>query len=190
VEPVVLLEKVMSTRLSKNTILALFCYCRQAERSVHHAASCSSQWLNFVAYYDEEKRHAIARLIETLRQAGAAHNPNVDPQSFSQSIFSALICQTLGRVINKIRASWSFSTMELSFIYSALRQLLNIIEGAKPQAFQELIDLRMDLYACQEILGWKLIGMSELRKAEKIAHFNQSDYLEHVSLQEMGVHIP
>ena len=48
----------MSVRVSKQAALTLYCYCRQAERSVHYALACPKQWLAFRAYYDGARRHS------------------------------------------------------------------------------------------------------------------------------------
>ena len=57
--------------LSKDTALLLFCCFRQADRSVHYALSCPTQWPQFVAYYDDVKRNRIRVAIGLLQDAGA-----------------------------------------------------------------------------------------------------------------------
>jgi hypothetical protein len=72
VELVVLLElRVDIASLSKNTALLLFCYFRQAERSVHYALTFPNTWPQFLAYYDKTKQTQIAKVIGLLKDAGA-----------------------------------------------------------------------------------------------------------------------
>jgi hypothetical protein len=191
VELVVLLEVNLDmASLSKNTALLLYCYFRQAERSVHYVLSFPNEWPQFVAYYDKAKQSQIVKVIGLLKDAGAGLDKVSSRQEFQQNgLWSVLRC-SIALLCNPLKRSWSFSIRELSFFYATLEHLLRILSYAEPREKNELIELRLDCFYCHNIIGRKLIGVPALRKADAIEYFNQSDYLRHVTFQDLGIHYP
>jgi hypothetical protein len=191
VELVVLLEVSLDmTSLSKNTALLLFCYFRQAERSVHYALSFPHEWPQFVAYYDKAKQARIAETIALLKDAGAELDRVPSRQDFVQSGLLSVIRCSLAFLCNPLKHSWSFSVRELSFFCATLEHLLWILGSAEPRKNNELIELRLDCFHCHYMIGRKLIGVPEIRKADAIEHFNHSEYVRHVTFQDLGIRCP
>lgn len=177
----------MKGRLGKTTAIALVCYCRQAERSVDRVLTAPRQWSSFVAYYDEHKRAAIMELIAQLSRAGSEHAENLSRDDFAENVFIGAIWSLVGPLLNKAKRYWSFTEKELSFFRSTLETLLRILQLPEIPKNQELVQVRMDLYVCQWIIDRRMLGVRELRDVARIEHFNQPEFLEHVTLRQMGV---
>jgi hypothetical protein len=170
--------------------LLLFCYFRQAERSVHYALSFPNEWSQFVAYYDKAKQTRIAEAIALLKDAGAETDRVPSRQEFVQNGFLSVIRCSLAFLSNPLKRIWPFSIREPSFFCATLEHLLRILSDTEPREKGELIELRLDCFHCHYIIGRKLIGVPEIRKADAIEHFNQSDYVSHVTFQDLGIHCP
>ena len=82
----------MASYFPKNTALTLFCVFRQAERSVHYALSCPSQWSQFVAYYDQPKQIQISEAIGMLKDAGAVQEKVSSRQALVQNGLLGIVC--------------------------------------------------------------------------------------------------
>lgn len=191
VEFVVLVEVSLDmASLSKNTAVLLFCYFRQAERSVHSALTFPKVWPQFLAYYDRAKQTEIAKVIDWLKDAGARRERVPSRQEFEQDYFWIALRCLPALLCNRFKRSWSFSTRELSFFSATLEQLLRILGLAEPPETDELIELRMGCFDCHYIIASKLIGVPEIRKANAIEHFSQSIYFKHVTLQDLGMQSP
>jgi hypothetical protein len=187
VEPLVFLEvRLDMALLSKKMALLLFCSFRQAERSVHFAHSSPSQWLEFVAYYHGKQPH-IANAIAMLRDAGAVQDSVPRRHMLAESSLLSVARSITGLLCNRLKRSWSFSVDELSFFSATLERLRRILRHPVLPASEELIELRLDCFECHYLIGRKLFGVPEIRKADAIEHFNQSDHIRHVTFQEMDL---
>jgi hypothetical protein len=123
-----------------------------------------------------------------LKEAGADASIAPASQSFTEpNIVAAILLSVARLVVNRFKKAWSFSEKELSFVAAAFKHLTNTLRRLERPSDQELQDLRGDLLLCQWIVERRLIGVAELRRAADIEHFNQSDYVEHVTLEQMGV---
>jgi hypothetical protein len=188
---VVLLEvSVDMASLSKNTALLLFCYFRQAERSVHYALTFPDSWPQFLAYYDKAKQTQIAKAISLLKDAGAEPDKAPSRLVFEQNGWLSVVRCSAALLCNPLKSSWSFSTQELSFFSATLEHPLRILGYAEPPEIDELIELRMDCFQCHYIIRRKLIGVPEIRKADAIEHFGQSKYVSPVTFQDLGIQRP
>jgi hypothetical protein len=192
VEFVVLLEVSLDmASLSRNTALLLFCCFRQAERSVHYVLSFPNEWPQFLAYYNKAKQTQIAKVISLLKDAGAELDKVPSRQElFEQNGWSAVMRCLIALLYNPLKRSWSFSRKELSFFCATLQHLLQILGHAEPRDNDELIELRMDCFDCHYVIRRKLIGIAEVRKADAIEHFSQSNYVSFVTFHDLGIHGP
>jgi hypothetical protein len=180
----------MAARFSKKDALTLFCCFRQAERSVHHAAAGPEQWTRFLAYYDEPKQARIAALLGMLKGAGGPGGNIPLRRALDLNGFLDFFRGVAGILTNRLRVAWSFSAHELAFFDSTLKRLVAILHGRDMPDKKDLIGLRLDCVACQAVIKLKLIGIPELGKAASIEHFDQSEYVRHVTFEEMGIHMP
>ncbi len=169
VESLVFLEMSydMAT-LSKKTALMLFCYFRQAERSVHYALSFPDQWPQFLAYYDDGKKTRIADVIEMLKVYGATQGKDPGRQALAQDGWLNTVRCAAALVCNPLKRRWTFSAGQLSFFLVTLDNLLSILHQEHPPQKAELIELRRNCFECNYIVGRKLIGDAEIRKAASI----------------------
>lgn len=176
--------------ISKNTAILLYCCFRQAERSVHYAHSCPDEWSRFTAYYRGDRRGFIAGAIGMLKGVGptrgeATIRPNpsqLSPPNFARSM--------TGIIFNRFKNNWSFSLAELSYFHSILEDLLSVVDGDASPTGEELIRLRMACFECHHAIARKLIGVRELRRADRIEHFQASKYIEHVRLRDLDIREP
>lgn len=176
--------------LSKNTALLLFCYFRQAERSVHSALTFPKAWPQFLAYYDKEKQSQIAKVIDLLKDAGAGLDRVSSRQEVEHNGWLSIVRCLAALLCNRFKRSWFFSTRELSFFSVTLEHLLGLLGHPEPPETDELIELRVDCFDCHYIIASKLIGIPEIRKANAIDHFGQSKYISHVTFQDLGTQCP
>jgi hypothetical protein len=173
--------------LSKKNALRLFCYFRQAERSVHYAQSSPNQWLLFVKYYDKGKQAGIAHAIRLLNGTGAKTEGVPLAQGMVRGDLVGILGCVARLLVNPLRTSWAFSVEELSFFSATLAQLLKTLHSSELPQKGDLTSLRMDCYKCHSIIGRKLVGIPEIRKARLIEHFLQSEFVNHVTFQDMNL---
>jgi hypothetical protein len=140
-----------------------------------------------VAYYDKCKQTQIGKVIAMLKDAGAAPDSAPRRQALVQNGLLSMVRCAVGLLCNPLKRSWSFSARELSFFAATLERLLRILHSAELPEKGELIELRLDCFHCHYIVEHKLIGIQEIRKADSIEHFEQSQYVNHVTFQEMGI---
>lgn len=180
----------MAFHCSKQMALTLFCIFRQAERSVHYALSCPSQWAQFVAYYETSKQTQISEVIGRLRDAGVREDNAPSRQVLAQDSLLSIVRCAAGLLCNRLKRSWAFTTQEIAFFCATLEHLLKILHNVDLPHKEELVELRLDCFYCHSVIARKLIGVTEIRKADLIEHFNQSEYVSHVTFQDMGIHRP
>lgn len=176
----------MGSRISRRLALMLFCCFRQAERSIHHAHSCPSQWSQFVAYYAAKQAY-IYKAIAILKDAGAMQDSVPSRQMLTESTLVSIGRSIAGLLCNRLKRSWTFSVDELSFFSATLARLIRILHHPELPENEELIGLRLDCFECHYIIGTRLVGIPEIRKAGAIEHFLQSEYVTHVTFQDMGL---
>jgi hypothetical protein len=174
----------MSSLLSKNSALALFCHFRQTERSVHYALSSPSLWEQFLAYY-EPKETNINQLIKMVTNAGAAMDGPLGEAPESQFTPLMMVREEARRLINPWKRAWSFSIGELSYFRATMARLLTIVHSPQMPPRDELIELRLDCFKCHYLIHRKLTGIPELTKASSVEHFLQSDCIDHFTLEEI-----
>jgi hypothetical protein len=169
---------------SKKTSLTLLCYFRQSERSVHYVLSSPIQWPEFVKYYDNAKRTQIAELIHTLQAAGASQNGTSHFSVTAEDTFLSILSCAVNALRNQFKRQWSFSPQELSFFCGTLERLMETLYQDFP-CQEKLIELRWNCFRCHYLIARRLIGVSTIRKAASIEHFNQSEHIEHYKLDEV-----
>jgi hypothetical protein len=174
-------------KLSKETILRLFCYCREGERSVHRALSAN--WSDLRAYYSETKRTEIKQLIKKLRQV--AGQPVADGLSLTRNeagkIVSApgIIRYYLGRWLVQHKKAWTFPLLAIQFMALTLHSLVRFVEEEIKPDTGSLISLRMDLCVCQSLIEGRCHGLAEIERAKWIEHFQMTEWLPKVTLTDI-----
>jgi hypothetical protein len=108
-------------------------------------------------------------------------------QALAQSDFVGMVSGAVGLLLNPLKKSWSFSAREISFFFVTLEHILKILHTAGPLQKEKLIDFRMDCFDCHSIIAHKLIGVPEIRQAQSIEHWLQSEKINHVTLKDLGI---
>jgi hypothetical protein len=140
-----------------------------------------------VAYYNEVNKKRITEAIGMLKEAGAGTRSfNWDELGHVGGLLE-IPRLLLGYFFNPLRRSWLFSVEQLSFFSVTLEQLLRVVAASERGTNEQLIELRYTCFRCHYLIGRKLVGLPEIRKAEAIEHFNQSDFAPHVTFADMGI---
>lgn len=179
--------KPMRIRLEKRLATLLYSCIRQAERSLHFALSNKAQWGDFIRYYNVARRKAITSLLGNLRILNANGDSVRGRQRVSHSSFARPGIFLLNLLTRSIRTSWRFSGDDLAFLFAALSAFYDVLDAAQPPAHASLIELRLDLYSCEWIIENRMLGIPELRLAQNVEHYGQSGFVQHVTLEEMGL---
>jgi len=177
----------VAVRLDREAVVKLFCYCREAERSVHRALS--DPWPDFRAYYGPEKTEPIRRLIESLAGAvqgqGNCPDPAAHRRPFGMSIWRLFLRYWFGRWLVRWEKTWSFPERESYYILGRLEELLRLLAcPLKPEA-HSLIALRMALCECEGLIEHRCYGLREIQVAHGIDHFNKTVWLPRLSLADV-----
>lgn len=179
------IELIASMRITKDQVVLLFCFFRQAERSVDHALSSPTQWSDFLRYYDPSKRCLLSELLKSLdHEFVVAGHPSKEPILLN-NVFLSTIVVILGLIVNRFKSTWKFSAREVAMFSSSLGKLQEILDGSDFPGSASLIDCRVRCWKCQFIMTCKLAGLDEIRKASDIEHFNQADFRRHFSYEEI-----
>jgi hypothetical protein len=180
-------EDHMSVTLDKDTVLRAFCYCREAERSVHRALGAN--WAEFGEYYAPSKRADISSLIDHLGNlAGPRFNNDVQPTADEVGRHvrePGIVRYFLGPWIAGWKHSWKFPEAAVHFIGSRLATLLSLLDHPIKPRPEVLIALRVDLSRCGCIIECRCHGLAELKRASFIDHFHRTDWLRFVTLEEI-----
>jgi hypothetical protein len=178
----------MICRLRKQSAVGLYCWCRQAERSIDLTLTGDlAQWARLKEYYDEHKREGIGSALKELKALGVHLLKPPAHEEVAYLSFWSPFLYLFRRMLNPFKSAWSFSKDELTFIYSILDAVLRTLDSSERPDQDSLIQLRMRLYDCQWIIGNRMCGLPEFDKATYIEHFCQSRHLTPVTLEEMGV---
>jgi hypothetical protein len=172
--------------MDKRLALTLFCYCRQAERSVDFALSSAVQWRRLCDYYDAQKREGLAWMLENLRSLNADCHKAPHRTAFAIPVFAVFIA--IWRLLtNPLRSWWAFPASELGFIYTTLATFADALNYQNPPELSARINLRMDFNLCESFIQGRMLGLPEFQKASTIEHFCQAAHVKSVTMDEMGL---
>src|SRR5437660_12394971 len=65
-------ETWMTVAISRMTVIKMYCFCREAERSVHRCCDPANAWEAFREYYSAGKRSALQELTARLEETVGA----------------------------------------------------------------------------------------------------------------------
>ncbi len=183
-------DRAVTARFTKTSLLTLYCCCHQAERSLDNALSSPETWDHFLAFFDEVKQSRIREMVDMLKKADSDLTGVPSRESFLANPLLVVASSAVFLIVNRLKKSWSFSAKQTTFFAASLDRLLGLLKNRQPPRREAVIDLRMDFCQCGLIIKHKLIGVAEMRLAEKIEHFNQSAFVNHVSFQDVAIHGP
>lgn len=175
----------MAIVLDKFAALKAACVARQAERSVAFGLRSSAEWARMVEYYHEERRQLVLDTMERLEALTSHPNRHVSRESVFRFGLLGAVERLVMCVLNCFRRQWAFSEPEIQFIAGVLHTFVGDMQKADKPEPRHLVELRMDLLTCHEIIGRRMAGIPEFEKALKVEHFCQSDYLQFLTIEEI-----
>jgi hypothetical protein len=174
-------------RLDKESVVKLYCYCREAERSVHRALS--DPWPDFLAYYGADKTDPIRQLIQGLagaaRKAGPCPDPPPNVGVLDMSVWRMFVRFCFGRWLVRWETGWSFPEREICYILGRLEALFRLLASPTRPEPQVLIALRMAFCECEHIIAQRCYGLRGIEIAQGIDHFNKTAWLPQVTLADV-----
>lgn len=173
--------------LNKEFILRLACSLREAERSVHRGLT--RPWDDLRQYYGSEKTDAVRELAEQIKQLVPLRVQSLPaPRRSEIGRFApgpGFFQVVLGRWIGKCKKAWSYQDRALWYVATTLDALLRVLASPTRPTDAVLIDLRMDLSACEWVIEAPCPGMPELERTKRIEHFDYTPWVPHVKLAEV-----
>lgn len=177
----------MKIQLAKSTVLKLFCFLREAERSVHRAIT--DPWPEFRDYYRPAKVAALRRLAAALGEALGSDIPTQEQMSREQAGESVsppgIFRYYLGHLIAARKKAWPFPVPAVVFMATTLNRLVALLEATQKPDPGVLISLRMDCCAGEWMIESRCHGLPELRRARQVDHFNRAEWLPYVTLNDI-----
>ena len=177
----------MWVQLSRKTVVRIYCYCREGERSVD--AALWTPWPELTNYYGAQRIAAIRQTIEELerslgdRQGCSCRRRDELTQ---RAPTPGLLRVLFGKWFGQTKTAWPLLPQEIQFFASSLLRLLQFLSIPEKPSQEELINLRMDLHACQYLVECRCYGLPELAKAQRIEHFYQSPAVAAVKLADLA----
>jgi hypothetical protein len=176
----------MGVSIKKEQALRFFCLARQAERSIDFALSSERQWDMLRQYYHGERLGMLECAVESLRGLTPPAAPPISRDQAFRLRLGWVLTYPARRLLNRLRASWRFEEKELQFILQTFRSVIDTLRRSQKPEARTLVQIRMDLYACQVIIERKLVGLPQARQAQRIEHFCQAAHIRPFKLEEIS----
>ena len=175
----------MAVLLDKGTALKAACVARQAERSVAFGLLSDAEWSLMCDYYHVDRLRTVVETIEYLEGLIAIHNQHVSRDSVFRNGLLVAISYPVTRLLNCFRTRWRLSSREIQFMTNVLHTFVTDAQKVDKPEPQHLVELRMNLLTCHEIIGWRLAGVPEFNKAMNVEHFDRADHLPSFTIEEV-----
>src|SRR5947209_18701509 len=151
-EMVELESNLMALEFTKAQALSFYCLARQAERSIARVLSPSCPCEPLREYYSESRLNQLEEAANSLRDFSA---PSISRYRMSEGAVWRVLTVGFGRLLNRFRSTWRFSLLEVQFLSQTLRAAVEFLRLPEKPHSEQLINLRMDLYACQWVIAGK-----------------------------------
>jgi hypothetical protein len=182
----------MTRRLDRRIVVAVYAWCRQAERSIDRTLLNPDVWLPFTKYYDHRKRQGLCAAVEALRGRSGELTPAANREHLLEGVWrtstsvSGKIGSFFHRLTNRFRFDWCFAQHELVFFYQTLSKFIALLDERERPSPGAIIAMRMDLYACQWAIRNR-VGVTSLGQSRTCREFRATAFLQHVSLEDLGL---
>ena len=174
-----------TVEISKELAIKLFAYAREAERSVDFAHLGPDQWALLRDYYGLRKQEALREIVRQLSSLIPPDPPLLERHQFEKGGLIRRLRLPIIRLANLTKLNWKFSRAEIIFIRQCFQYLIDVLPLWPRPPAQVLVNLRMDLFACECMIENHLYGLPELEKASRVEHFCQPDHIEHVTIDDL-----
>jgi hypothetical protein len=178
----------MAIEIHKELAVQLIAYAREAERSAAFACLGPEQWDPLRGYYGPGKQAALPETTNRLKPLIPAYSPLVDGSQFWEGRFTWLVRRPFILLANRTKLNWRFSRNEITFVHQTLQCWIDILSLQPASPPLVLFNVRSDLFTCQHVIRRRLDGIPEIEKASRMEHFCQSDYIEHVRIEDLLLH--
>ena len=175
----------MVVALDKCLALKAACVARQAERSVAFGLLSDAQWSLMRDYYDEQRLRPVLDTIDILDGLTSISNEHISRESVFRYGLLVALQYPVTRLLNCFRKQWRFSNREIQFMTVVLHSFVADLQLADKPEPRRLVELRMNLLTCHEIIGRRLAGVPEFEKALNVQHFCQADHLRSYTIEEI-----
>jgi hypothetical protein len=175
----------MAVEIHKELAIQLFAYAREAERSAAFSCLGPEQWVLLRDYYGPGKQAALREIANRLKPLIPPSSPLVDRSQFLRGTFTWLVRRPFIRLANRTKLKWRFSRHEITFIHQTLQCWIDILSLQPAPPPLVLFNMRGDLFTCEHMIKRHLDGIPEIEKASRMEHFCQSDYIEHVRIEDL-----
>jgi hypothetical protein len=153
----------------------------------------NASWSDFKNYYAENRGEAVGLLLRHLCQLLGVQCQDLlalSREEVGETVYEpGILRYYLGKWVANRKASWTFPWLQIHFIASNLNSFLAVLALPEKPHFERLISLRMDFCLSEFILESRCHGWAELNQAKRIEHFQQTEWLPTVRVEEiLGTH--
>lgn len=156
--------------LTKQTVVDLFQTGREAERSID--AVLQDRWERLQDYYQPAKRGHLRELSHDLRKQLTVDLQPPSREELFDLQHAHRLFWVLVRWFDPWRTHWSISAIEAAFITTTFDRVLSLLEEVNRPDPERLIQMRMDLHACNYTLESHAGGLPEIKNHRRFDHFN------------------
>jgi hypothetical protein len=177
----------MDITLSKRAVLELYCYCRQAERSVDFGIASSAQWHGLIKYYTPEKRAKIISIVKSIEELVPHDYHTLPPVCPTGLEPCGRLCRVVKRCISLFKNTSNFSLEEIMFIYHSFRAFVTLLDETCRPFTSSIVEVRVSLHICELIIENRACGTPKLCQAANIEHYCQAAHIKAITLEQLGI---
>lgn len=161
----------------------LYCYFREAERSIDSVLADRGQWAAFVAYC-EHKLGPFRLLVETITEPYTANSEGRDHFAAETIPHVGPMRLILNRILYAITKRPKFSYQEVIYINNSYNNFVNFVSL---NSFESnlAVSVRTAMYNSQFIIRRNTRGNALLEKFKYVEYFNQTPYIKHLKINEI-----
>ncbi|MBW3598284.1 MAG: hypothetical protein KY475_13555 [Planctomycetes bacterium] len=171
--------------VDKQDLIRIFACCRQAQMSVHRILPFGDVWREFQQFYSERRRGLLNNCLEQLGMLLPPETAAPSREQVERTARWLPFTSRLRSVVNGRRPRLAVSADHLAYIDAALKQFRSFLDQPQKPNTHEIIAMRTELYTCQWLTRAYLAGDKAADAAQHVEHFNQSDYRQHVAIDEI-----
>jgi hypothetical protein len=175
----------MAVVLDKYLALKAACVARQAERSVAFGLRSEHEWALLHDYYREHRIRCVLDTTESLEGLISIRNQTISRESVFRHGLIVAMAYPVTRLLNAFRSQWRFPAREIQFLTRVLHCFVAAVQKVEKPEAQHLVELRMNLLTCHELIGHRLAGVPEFDKAMNVEHFCQADHVRSATIEEI-----
>lgn len=175
-----------SAIFTRKEIVTAYCYLREAERSIHRALNPACRWSDFVGYYQPSKLAALQHFAGRFQPAlPIADHAFPSQQDACRVREPGLLSILYGICFGRWQQAWRLADDEIAYLGAVFGAIVHLLKAATKPGADILISARMATYDAERILESRCQGLSELQRAMRVAHFDQSPSLATVTVSDI-----